>query len=1127
MTAEILRPIDLSGTHAYAEKSVFAGDLVNFRISSDADYRLAVYRLGSNPESTSGDVRVAPEVSGFALKQPIYPGSYVEAARPLDSDLALTGLTLECWIRPWNLLKRQGLISQHSYPNSCGFGLFLDPNGAAAFYTGDGGTFDPAGGLIAPSSVGVPKEWVHLAAVWDGSTKAIWVNGEEKVSEPFSQTVRPGPAPLRLAADGDLVDDVPTTVNLFEGDLAMPAIYERALSPGEIFERAGQEPPELPSPLGLLAAWPLDEERGERVRDIGPGGHHGRIVNRGTWMIGGPGFMAENVPLYSDYDPKRDPKRGHALRFASDDLYDCGWAVTHSIRIPEDARPGLYVGRISREDGSIDPAIYDVTFVVKRAPSQPQADMVVLCATNTWMAYNSMPFAKNSCGIDDRHWDPGGVTKVPALPGVEDEDCVLGGAVPGGAVHADSPQYSMYRPHANPIPNDSDPPESLDGQPAFAVGTEMPWPAAAPYVRYNRIQEPRVSFGYGHLVRADRYFQLWLDREGYDYDVVTDWDLDHCPELLGSYKVLVINGHSEYWSARAYHGVDRFLSRGGKVMVLSGNTMCWRVSFDPAGTVMECRKTGDSIGEQTDWPGEVWHSQDGERGGLMRTCGMPAYQILGMDFGGAFGRTQEDFQPFTVVDAGHRFFSGTGLQTGDEFGLAPSTEDPDEFLPRAVGHESDTRLGNLPVASPIPPGAVAPVEPPGIETLAENTVGNRQSPKLLNWFGNSLFTPPQDTIAGQMIYWDRPRGGSVFYAGAVACGWTLLKDEVFGQVIHNALEDFGIQKAPLRFRDVTAGIFQDQLFVFARDRETKEILVKRRTGNSWDPVSSGENLGGHLAFPAVTLEIPGVQLNAFAVGEDGSINNRWWTGTWHGDGGLWQRLATGMVGPPAAALQPNGQGGVFAVGSSGRMQHVFWNGSAWQPIEDLGENVAGPCVAVGHASGMNIFALGLTGEVQNKWKTRSQWSSDWQNLGGNLFAPFTALLPSASEIHLLGVGADRTMVHKYWEGPNWFTGPDSEVPWSSLGGSFTGAMTAIVSGDRIYVYGIGLDGALHTQWWDGTSWNGVWESRGGVDLVHVSAVAGANGRQDLLAVDSDGALFHKRWDGGVWDPSETGWNPVT
>ena len=112
-------------------------------------------------------------------------------------------------------------------------------------------------------------------------------------------------------------------MNLLDGDLAMPVIYERALSADEIAARYRDQGLTPAVGAGVLACWPLAEERGDHVADCTPHARHGRIINSATWMIGGPSFDGGQVPRFGDYDPSQDPRRGHGLRFASDELYDC------------------------------------------------------------------------------------------------------------------------------------------------------------------------------------------------------------------------------------------------------------------------------------------------------------------------------------------------------------------------------------------------------------------------------------------------------------------------------------------------------------------------------------------------------------------------------------------------------------------------------------------------------------------------------------------------------------------------------------------------------------------------------------------------------------------------------------
>src|SRR5262249_55265745 len=396
------------------------------------------------------------------------------------------------------------------------------------------------------------------------------INGTPQKTQMFAGPVCPGPAPLRLAAFGVNGE----ASHFLNGDLAMPVIYNRALSSDEIKSRykqkfigpQGVQPPAL---NGVLACWPLSEEKGSDVADISSFGRSGQIINHATWQIGGPRFDAA-IPRFGN-DPTTDPKRGHGLRFASDDLFDCRWPVTQIYTVPANARSGMYVARLTRA-GQAD---YHVLFIVQKSNTQKPAPILLVWPTNTWVAYNTSPFGDQSS-------------------------------------NEDVAQHSCYQTHHNFAPG-------------FHFGLLLPRPSADPYATYG-------SNTYSHLTRATRFTQVWLENNGYKYDVISDLDLDSAPGILKNYRTVMIAGHSEYWSINAYNGVQSYLRSNGRLIVLSGNTMYWRVSFSPDGTVMECRKM-DGAGELIDPSrrGEAWHSDDGLRGGLMRECGFPGWQLTGLE----------------------------------------------------------------------------------------------------------------------------------------------------------------------------------------------------------------------------------------------------------------------------------------------------------------------------------------------------------------------------------------------------------------------------------------------------------------------------------------------------------------
>lgn len=716
------RAVRVPGLHAYAQRSETAGQTIDFRVSSDTPYELTVRRLASG--EAIGTLRQQdPRV------QAIHVGSYVHVERGLGEQ-PLQALSLETWIRPWSWERDQGLIT--ACDGSEGIGLFVNRGGWIQF-------------LLGQRRVAhVPlhqQRWCHVVLSWDGGTVQLFVDGQFQASWQQAGPLRAAGLPLRLGAAGEGGE----AACFLDGDLAMPAVYGRALSAAEAKRRYEARGLALPTE-GLLACWPLDEERGDRIRDASGAGLHGRIVNRATWMIGGPSFKADATPRYAEYDPRADPDRGHGLRFASDDLYDCRWEPTHRMEIPADARPGLYAGRFAfRREG--ERLQYDVTFLVRKAAARPKAPILMLCSTNTWQAYSATPFAANSL---EPFWETTGQDNADPL----------------------APAYCCYRNHAA-------------GQPTYAIGMRLPWPVAGPEVVFSQDE-----LNYSHLMRGELFAHRWLESNGYAYDVASDHDLHLDPGQLEGYKVVVINGHSEYWSEQAYRALDDFLRAGGAAIVMSGNTMFWRVSYDEDGTAMECRKHGVDIGGRLGaHVGEIYHSHDGRRGSLMRFCGLPAWQVLGLECIGWWPVKEAYFGAYKVVAPDHFLFrtpEPVGLRAGDTFGQAP-----DGRPPRVGGHESDVRPSLIQAITKENPEALpVPGDPEGIVPLAQVVAEGRRG---IDYFGR--WEPLEHGVYAEMTYWERPQGGRVFHTGCIAGGWALSADPKMQALMRNALHHFGVRRA--------------------------------------------------------------------------------------------------------------------------------------------------------------------------------------------------------------------------------------------------------------------------------------------------------------------------------------------
>lgn len=82
-------------------------------------------------------------------------------------------------------------------------------------------------------------------------------------------------------------------------------------------------------------------------------------------------------------------------------------------------------------------------------------------------------------------------------------------------------------------------------------------------------------------------------------DWITDKDLEDYNSIR-NYKVLVIVGHSEYWTRQARLNYDKFIGQRKRVLILSGNTMWWQVRYSADKSKMICYKLSPDPITQTD-----------------------------------------------------------------------------------------------------------------------------------------------------------------------------------------------------------------------------------------------------------------------------------------------------------------------------------------------------------------------------------------------------------------------------------------------------------------------------------------------------------------------------------------------
>jgi N,N-dimethylformamidase len=173
---------------------------------------------------------------------------------------------------------------------------------------------------------------------------------------------------------------------------------------------------------------------------------------------------------------------------------------------------------------------------------------------------------------------------------------------------------------------------------------------------------------------ADLSIIYWLEKRGYDYDVITDEDLhQEGVACLSPYQVVINGTHAEYYSERMMDATEDYVAAGGRLMYLSGNGYYWVVSFreDDLGC-MEVRKLESGSRAWQAMPGEHYMASNGERSGVWRNRGRPPQKLLGTGF---TSEGMDESKPFRrMPDSYHKsvawIFDGVEDELIGDFGLA-------------------------------------------------------------------------------------------------------------------------------------------------------------------------------------------------------------------------------------------------------------------------------------------------------------------------------------------------------------------------------------------------------------------------------------------------------------------------
>ncbi|WP_406099927.1 N,N-dimethylformamidase beta subunit family domain-containing protein [Streptomyces sp. NBC_01013] len=252
----------------------------------------------------------------------------------------------------------------------------------------------------------------------------------------------------------------------------------------------------------------------------------------------------------------------------------------------------------------------------------------------------------------------------------------------------------------------------------------------------------------------------WLPEAGYPVEFCSGLDLHEGDELLSSYRLLVINGHDEYWSSGMRDSVEAFVRKGGNLAVFAGNTAWWQIRLEDGGRTMVCHRdaAADPVTAMDPRLTTVeWSSSPVDR---------PENSMTGVSFrngAGAWGKGMALIgrDSYTARFAGHWVFEGTGLADGDAFARG------------ALGYETDA--AELDWSAGVPRSTGRDGTPRSFTVLATADLRHWRAYGQGGWATMGVF---------------RLGAGTVFNAATINWG-RALSDPVVDRITRNVLDRLG------------------------------------------------------------------------------------------------------------------------------------------------------------------------------------------------------------------------------------------------------------------------------------------------------------------------------------------------
>jgi hypothetical protein len=168
------------------------------------------------------------------------------------------------------------------------------------------------------------------------------------------------------------------------------------------------------------------------------------------------------------------------------------------------------------------------------------------------------------------------------------------------------------------------------------------------------------------LPKHSEAFLKWFCKQGFqDVGYIADADLDNYSEFKHA-KLLLIVGHSEYWSLKGRTNFDRYVNEGNNALILSGNTMWWQARYDKSNNQLICYRSLSDPEESNCLKTVTWDNP---------LLGYPIINSIGVDFphAGYGQKADKGWDGYKIVNPQSPLLKGLRLRKGDIVSL-PSDE---------------------------------------------------------------------------------------------------------------------------------------------------------------------------------------------------------------------------------------------------------------------------------------------------------------------------------------------------------------------------------------------------------------------------------------------------------------------